>query len=265
MIDEKFLTDDQKKKVKCMQDFLQFLNKYSGNYILKGGTALFLHYGLSRFSEDIDLDSNDPYSICPILDRFCKQHGYTYNVKKDSYYTLRFMVIYAEENKPLKIEVSFRNPEFSDDAYVIDNNVRVYTIRELAKKKIGAYRDRDRIRDLFDCAFIINNYYDKLGFTIVDDYTDAFQRKGLDQLDYLIETQEDPLVDTDSLIDSFLKANDKLGLLEIDKKISEALHKNEDMFNSSLNLKEPISMDIEHSSKSTNNNSKKKVKPKLRD
>ena len=36
--------------------FLQALNVRTASYILKGGTALMLCYGLTRFSEDIDLD-----------------------------------------------------------------------------------------------------------------------------------------------------------------------------------------------------------------
>ena len=40
-----------------MLNFLTELNQKSIDYILKGGTALFLCYGLDRFSTDIDLDS----------------------------------------------------------------------------------------------------------------------------------------------------------------------------------------------------------------
>lgn len=36
--------------------FLLLLNKQTDQFVLKGGTALSLCYGLDRFSEDIDLD-----------------------------------------------------------------------------------------------------------------------------------------------------------------------------------------------------------------
>ena len=35
----------------------KILPKLGENYVLKGGTALLLYYGLDRFSEDVDLDS----------------------------------------------------------------------------------------------------------------------------------------------------------------------------------------------------------------
>lgn len=216
MVDERILSDEQRERLYCMQTFLQYLNKYSGNYILKGGTGLMFHYGLPRFSEDIDLDSNDPYSIRNIMDKFCKQNGYTYNIKKDTDFTLRFMVKFAEKYNPLKIEVSFRRSDIPSNAYIIDNNVKVYNIDALAALKIGAYGQRDKIRDLFDCSFIINNYYDKLSFSTINSYISTFQHKGLDQLDYLVETQQDPLIDTNSLVESFLEANDRLGLLKLE-------------------------------------------------
>lgn len=213
MLDETKLSDEQKKRLHCMYDFLQYLNKYSASYILKGGTALMFHYGLPRFSEDIDLDSNDAHSIRTIMDKFCKQNGYTYNIKKDTDFTLRFMLKFSQECNPLKIEVSFRRSDIPSSAYIIDDNVKVYNIDSLASLKIGAYGQRDKIRDLFDCSFIVNNYYDKLSFNTINSYISTFQHKGLDQLDYLVETQQDPLIDSNSLVESFLTANDKLGLL----------------------------------------------------
>ena len=41
---------------KVIIDFLNYLNSQTDQFILKGGTALMLCYGLNRFSEDIDLD-----------------------------------------------------------------------------------------------------------------------------------------------------------------------------------------------------------------
>ena len=42
---------------KVLKAFVLALNKKSNSYILKGGTSLMLCYGLTRFSEDIDLDA----------------------------------------------------------------------------------------------------------------------------------------------------------------------------------------------------------------
>ncbi len=215
IIDEDSSTDDQKEKLECMHIFLQYLNKYSGNYVLKGGTALMLHYGLPRFSEDIDLDSNDPNSICYIADNFCKQYGFISNIKKEADFALHIMIRYSESHDPLIVNISLRYSDIPSSAYKIDNNVKVYNIDVLAALKIATYGVRDKLRDLFDCSFIINNYYDELSFHTINSCISTFQHKGLEQLDYLIATQKDPLIDIDSLKESYLKACDRLGLREI--------------------------------------------------
>ena len=43
MVSEKILSVEQKKRRDCMYDFLQYLNRYTYNYILKGDTALMFH------------------------------------------------------------------------------------------------------------------------------------------------------------------------------------------------------------------------------
>ena len=42
---------------------------------------------------------------------------------------------------------------------------------------------------------------------------DCVSYKGLEQFDYLIATQNDPLIDSDKLAEDFLSMYDKLGLL----------------------------------------------------
>lgn len=138
------------------------------------------------------------------------------------------MVKFSPEYNPLKIEISFRRSEIPSSAYIVDDNVKVYNIDALAGLKIGAYGQRDKIRDLFDCSFIVNNYYDKLSFLTINSYISTFQHKGLEQLDYLIETQADPLIDTNSLVESFLTANDKLGLLKSEDSPATYLKKTPD-------------------------------------
>lgn len=47
------MLDYQKERLKIIQEILPLLGD---NFVLKGGTALKLYYGLDRYSEDIDLD-----------------------------------------------------------------------------------------------------------------------------------------------------------------------------------------------------------------
>ena len=89
----------------------------------------------------------------------------------------------------------------------------VYSINKLAQMKSNAYNARDKIRDLFDLAFIINNYYRELSPATLSFVADALQYKGLEQVDYVLATQHDELIDNDLLIENFLEMHDKLGLL----------------------------------------------------
>lgn len=59
------------EKVIC--DFLKYLNSFSDEYVLKGGTALLTCYNLDRFSEDIDLDSNNKDKIKKFVVTYCSK------------------------------------------------------------------------------------------------------------------------------------------------------------------------------------------------
>lgn len=172
-----------------------------------------LCYGLDRFSEDIDLDSLNHGAIQEILDKYCANNGFEYRIGKYTDTVQRFFLNYGNTSHPLKIEVSFRRKFISPDHVTFVNNLSVYNIETLCKQKIQAYSSRDRIRDLYDLTFIVQNYYDTLGGETKEAIALAFESKGLDYADYLIETQADELVDSGKFTDDFLSAYDKLGLL----------------------------------------------------
>ena len=105
-----------------IEAFLLFLNKQTDQFVLKGGTALSLCYGLDRFSEDIDLDGRKQ-DIKEIVKRFCVNHGVNFRVAKDTATVKRCIIDYGNDVHPLKIEVSYRNKnlgleEASKDSYV---------------------------------------------------------------------------------------------------------------------------------------------------
>ena len=118
------LASKQMVHEKVIRSFIRSLNDSSDRYILKGGTALMLCYGLNRFSEDIDLDSTDRKTIRTVVDRFCKKNGYSFRIGKDTPTTLRFLIHY-DDGKHLKVEVYSRKKRVSRDTTVI-NWVRTY-------------------------------------------------------------------------------------------------------------------------------------------
>ena len=56
----KSFTDAQKTRIGLMRHIAQTLTETTGDFfILKGGTALLLAYGLPRYSTDLDYDGRD--------------------------------------------------------------------------------------------------------------------------------------------------------------------------------------------------------------
>ncbi len=69
--------------------------------------------------------------------------------------------------------------------------------------KINAYTNRDKIRDLYDVTFIYSNYSDHLSHQTVALLRSAVEYKGLEQFDYIIQNQEDELIDSNKLSEDF--------------------------------------------------------------
>jgi hypothetical protein len=196
----------------AIQSFLKYLNNSTNKFILKGGTALMMCYGLDRFSEDIDLDAMTE-GIREIVAGFCDEHSFSYRVAKDTATVKRYMINYGNESKPLKIEVSYRKKDIRPDETDMINGICVYKIGSICLMKANAYAGRDRIRDLSDLVFICNKYWDELSDPIKTVARGAVEFKGIEQFDYLIREQADDLIDKNVLAEGFLIMYEKLGLL----------------------------------------------------
>ncbi|MBQ8697445.1 MAG: nucleotidyl transferase AbiEii/AbiGii toxin family protein, partial [Schwartzia sp.] len=158
------------------------------------------------------------------VEDFCKERGYAFRIAKDTQTVNRFMIAYDQENnKPLKVEISYRNKNISPDLYQEVDGIQVYTIDRLAQLKAGAYQGREKIRDLYDICFICNKHYYELGEATINQIKDAVLYKGFDYFDYIVETQPDPLINKDKLADSYLRMFDKLDLLYTHEEKSELL------------------------------------------
>lgn len=202
----------QRQHKDLINNFLHFLNKKSDDYVLKGGTALMTCYNLNRFSEDIDLDAKAT-NLENIINNFCLINNLTYRVAKDTNTVKRFFIHYNHFNKPLKIEASYRTKDFFEHQITKINDIKVYRIDSLCLMKANAYFYRDKLRDLFDLSFIVNNYYDELSENTKFSVKNSLYYKGIEQFDYLIKQEKDELIDEGLLIDSFLKMIDKFGML----------------------------------------------------
>ena len=165
------LTAEERLHCEVMQACLNAIQK-DKPLILKGGTALMLGYGLERFSEDLDFDIADTYTGKGTikLDSILKNalpYGVKLQeliVKKDTATVSRYILRYQNDDisNRLKIEVSYRTPVKSVD--IVHKNGNMFlSVSKIADFKMATILDnssdaRTRARDLFDTAFIVQNY-----------------------------------------------------------------------------------------------------------
>lgn len=192
---------DQDVHLKIIKEVLDaiFNERASSDLTLKGGTALLLYYGLDRFSEDIDLDATK-VNIKSIISRYCKTKGYSFNVTKDTSTVKRYMINYGDDES-LKVEVSYRGKNIIESNRVNIDGVNVYTLKELLFMKIDTFLspNRNKIRDLYDIAFIYHEAEIELTDDIIRELTRMFMHDMLDYIFYVVENHKDFIIpDTDS-------------------------------------------------------------------
>jgi predicted nucleotidyltransferase component of viral defense system len=204
--------DWRKQHGEVIASFMKYLNAKANDYILKGGTALYLCYELDRFSEDIDLDGKQK-GLISLVDNYCVDNNYSYRVAKDTATVERCFIHYGNVGRPLKIEASYRRREIPAEEVEVINGIWVYGIEPLCVMKTGAYAGRDKIRDLYDVTFILNNFIDRLSSPTIALVRSAVEYKGIAQFDYVVRDQPDELIDNDKLAEDFLHMYERLGLL----------------------------------------------------
>lgn len=183
----------QNERLKIIKEILPSVGK---NFVLKGGTALALYYGLDRYSEDIDLDSM--IGNMDITGKLINP-GYEkweLNIKKNTETVFRLMINYGAENErgdyPLKIEISSRNKNLLREGiydYKNIDGVNVYSLNEILKMKIVAFNDRDKIRDFYDLAFYLNKTPEKFSVNMLRSFKERMDYKNLDALALLLENE----------------------------------------------------------------------------
>lgn len=148
-------------------DFIKNILPYFGDkFILKGGTALSLYYGLNRYSEDLDFDCLTSNMNCINRLKQCKDFNkWDISIKKDTDMVFKFMIDYGSVSHlgkyPLKIEISSRNKSLLNSnrlKYNKFDNVNVYCIEDLIEMKATAFSGRDKIRDFFDLGYLLKEY-----------------------------------------------------------------------------------------------------------
>jgi len=129
---------------------------------LKGGTAVYLFYNLSRFSVDLDFNLFDFKKEKFVLDKIesmAKKFG-SIKDKSKKRYTLFLLFSYKKEAQNVKIEISRRRfPDHYEVKNYLGIPMLVMTKEDLFAHKLVALLERRKIanRDLFDLWFFMKN------------------------------------------------------------------------------------------------------------
>lgn len=162
------------------------INKVSEELVFKGGTALYLFYGLDRFSEDLDFTYTGKTSIDKMIDLYLnpiiKDFNLNYRIRKN-----KGNIIIRNEGKEIsgvrselfiegplfsrtgvghkiKIDISARNDIIikpkaeklaSKYADVGTTLIYVMNIKEMLVEKFCALTERAKARDLYDIYFLM--------------------------------------------------------------------------------------------------------------
>ncbi|MBO3725110.1 nucleotidyl transferase AbiEii/AbiGii toxin family protein [Actinomyces bowdenii] len=133
-------------------------------FVLKGGTALLLAYGLPRFSTDLDFDgrrtSIDLSEALQAGSQAAGEHVRNLRTAKDTWAVRRHVLHYRDDAmKPLKVEVSYRQAQQikQADLTTIDG-ICTYRLEKLASLKVDALVNRTKARDIFDTSYLLATY-----------------------------------------------------------------------------------------------------------
>ena len=164
------------------------LNKVSNDLVFKGGTALYMLYGLDRFSEDLDFtyinrgDKDIGRYIDSLIGQVVKDFSLSYNISKN-----KGNILIRDENgrvsgirtelfiegplfkktgvrHKIKIDISTRNdmilkPEaekflskYNDIGIIL---IYMMQVQEILAEKFCALIERTQARDLYDVYFLL--------------------------------------------------------------------------------------------------------------
>lgn len=188
------LTKDQKEHHILMKELAVNLNDTP--LVLIGGTALYLCYGLDRFSVDIDLDTNKKINlenrIKNNLPPKIKLNNFRHikDTPVNSKYNINYINSSGNENN-LIIEMKIK--ENTEIPFTIIEDIKVAKINYLIKAKIECLEERTKSRDLYDLSFLTEKFQKEFTHNDIEKLTQFIKKNDLLNK-YMEDWDEDPLL-----------------------------------------------------------------------
>jgi predicted nucleotidyltransferase component of viral defense system len=138
-------------------------------YVLKGGAALILTRQLDRYSSDLDFDAALKLNLTGRIERALKSIDRialrSIKLVKDTDTVQRYKIHYADRNTDqdtlLKVETSLRESPPSEAVEIV-SGIRTYRVEYLFDQKLSAAQNRTEARDLYDLAFLVEQFGSQL-------------------------------------------------------------------------------------------------------
>ncbi|MFQ0999999.1 nucleotidyl transferase AbiEii/AbiGii toxin family protein [Gilliamella sp. BG6] len=199
------LTEDQKEHHILMKELAVNLNDTP--LVLIGGTALYLCYGLDRFSVDIDLDTSKKINLESRIKNNLPHKIKLNNLRhiKDtpvnSKYNLNYINSCGNENN-LVIEMKIK--ENTEIPFTIIDDIKVAKINYLIKAKIECLEERTKSRDLYDLSFLTEKFKKEFTHDDIKKLTQFIKKNDLLNK-YMEDWGEDPLLSKFDITDKIIQ------------------------------------------------------------
>jgi predicted nucleotidyltransferase component of viral defense system len=140
-----------------------FTNKtISKELAFKGGTCLYLFYGLDRFSTDLDFNAIVNSLSLSEMEKELKEIDIESSTFADKILTWFWILIYEKGSMGIKLEISKRPyPDKYEQKQFFGVTVRCMTKDCMFAHKLCAITDRKKLanRDLYDALFMFKNNF----------------------------------------------------------------------------------------------------------
>ena len=173
-------TGQEEARMDALHDVAKHLTTHArfraSPLIIKGGTGLALGYGLPRPSTDLDVTCGGKADKDEVLkaavEALSRVQGRTFlrtDIKQRGRGFLRLHWEDDGEGVPrrieTKIDVNTEDPAVASHNVVLCNGFRTFTIEAIAESKLNTLvgeRPRERARDLYDAAWLIEEHLDSI-------------------------------------------------------------------------------------------------------
>lgn len=199
------LTEEQKDHHLLMKRLAINLNDTP--CVLIGGTALYLCYGLDRFSVDIDLDTSKKINLDSRIKNNLPPKIKLNTLKhiKDtpinSKYNINYIGSTGNENN-LVVEMKIK--ENTEIPFTIIDDIKVATVNYLIKAKIECLQERTKSRDLYDLSFLTEKFKHEFDHNDIQKLTHFVKKNDLLNK-YMEDWNEDPLLSKFDITDKIIQ------------------------------------------------------------